>query len=161
MKSQSHGGIADTRMLIASLLFCGLFTGFGSTLGILGSSSCGASNPNSLYECVKWTDEGSGITGDLKEKVNKVTSGNFDFTEFMGVYSKVVMIIQAFAAGAFLAQLFKLYSVVNGSDRNGKLGMTVVVLILYALIVDLPHTIDMVYNGSIEVVSYFKPGSST
>lgn len=143
VKNQQSGAISNPRMLIASLIFSALFSQAAGTMGFVTGSDCGN---NKIYDCVVWTQESSGITGELKEKAEKVTNGEFNFDQFLGVWTKVVGVTQMAAFLCFIGQMFKLYAIANGSDRNPTWGKTIITMVVLALIVDLPHTIDFVKN---------------
>lgn len=111
-----------------------LLGGDGGHCFVLDSSQSAAEN------C--WTAESSGLTGQLKTRVEKLSNSGVAET-FMKNINVIVGILQVIGFIYFFVGTYGLVQVANGSSRDGGYGKPIVTMIASALIVDIPHTAEM------------------
>ena len=114
-----------------------IVTMLGSTSGhcfILDSSQSVAAN------C--WSAESSGLTGELKGRIEKLSSGS-TAQAFMENINVIVGIFQVIGLIYFLVGAYGLVQVANGSSRDSGYGKPIITMFAAALIVDIPHTAEM------------------
>lgn len=92
-----------------------------------------------------WTAESSGLTGQLKTRVEKLSNASVAAT-FMQNINIIVGILQVIGFIYFFVGTYGLVQVANGSSRDGGYGKPIVTMIAAALIVDIPHTAEMAIN---------------
>ncbi|MDI3667800.1 hypothetical protein QK362_12740 [Pseudomonas aeruginosa] len=85
-----------------------------------------------------FSSELSGLTGELKQRVEKLSS-NTTAQKFMENIETIVGIFQVIGFIYFLVGLYGLVEVANGSAEHGY-GKPLITMIASALIVDIPHT---------------------
>jgi hypothetical protein len=114
-----------------------IVTMLGSTSGhcfILDSSQSVAAN------C--WSAESSGLTGELKGRIEKLSNGS-TAQAFMENINVIVGIFQVIGLIYFLVGAYGLVQVSNGSSRDSGYGKPIITMFAAALIVDIPHTAEM------------------
>jgi len=124
-------------MNASSALSTYIVTMLGSTSGhcfVLDSSQSVAEN------C--WSAEGSGLTGELKSRIEKLSSGS-TAQAFMENINVIVGIFQVIGLIYFLVGAYGLVQVSNGSSRDSGYGKPIITMFAAALIVDIPHTAEM------------------
>lgn len=89
-----------------------------------------------------WTAESSGLTGQLKTRVEKLSNAGVA-ASFMKNINIIVGILQVIGFIYFFVGVYGLVQVSNGSSRDGGYGKPIVTMIASALIVDIPHTAEM------------------
>lgn len=89
-----------------------------------------------------WTAESSGLTGQLKNRVEKLSNAGVA-ASFMKNINIIVGILQVIGFIYFFVGVYGLVQVSNGSSRDGGYGKPIVTMIASALIVDIPHTAEM------------------
>lgn len=89
-----------------------------------------------------WSAESSGLTGQLKDRVTKLSNAGVADT-FMKNINVIVGILQVIGFIYFFVGAYGLVQVSNGSSRDGGYGKPIVTMIASALIVDIPHTAEM------------------
>lgn len=132
-------------------LFSGvLLMNVTATLGVFGNTYFDASEA-----CFIITDGGSinsacmdteisGLTGELKARVEKLSSGS-TAEEFVRNIKIVLAVFQSIGLIYFGMGIWGLYEVSKGSAQNGY-GKPVITMFASALIYDLPHTAQMAIN---------------
>lgn len=90
------------------------------------------------------SDAMSGLTGDMKTRLEKLSSGN-TVQAFLDQISVIVGIFQLIGLIYVLVGLYGLIQVANGSAQNGY-AKPLVTIFAAALIVDIPHTAQMAIN---------------
>jgi len=89
-----------------------------------------------------WSADSSGLTGELKGRIEKLSSGG-TAQKFMDNLNIIVGIFQVIGFIYFLVGVYGLVQVANGSSRDGGYGKPIITMIAAALIVDIPHTAEM------------------
>lgn len=89
-----------------------------------------------------WTAESSGLTGQLKTRVEKLSNAGVA-ASFMKNINIIVGMLQVIGFIYFFVGVYGLVQVSNGSSRDGGYGKPIVTMIASALIVDIPHTAEM------------------
>lgn len=87
-------------------------------------------------------DEMSGLTGDIKSRVQKLSNDQTAST-FMTTFQLVIGIFQVIGLIYFAVGAYGLKEVANGSSKDGGYGKPIITMIAAALIVDIPHTAQM------------------
>ena len=87
------------------------------------------------------SDQMSGLTGELKTRIEKLSSGSTAQT-FLTNVSNIVGLFQIIGLIYFLVGVYGLVQVSNGSAQNGY-GKPVITMFASALIVALPHTAQL------------------
>lgn len=124
-------------MNASSALSTYIVTMLGSTSGhcfVLDSAQSVAAN------C--WSAESSGVTGELKTRIEKLSSGS-TAQAFMENINVIVGIFQVIGLIYFLVGAYGLVQVSNGSQRDSGYGKPIITMLAAALIVDIPHTAEM------------------
>jgi hypothetical protein len=124
-------------MNASSALSTYIVTLLGSTAGhcfVLDSSQSAAEN------C--WSSDSSGLTGELKTRVEKLSSAS-TAQAFMENINVIVGIFQVIGLIYFLVGTYGLVTVAKGSSRDNGYGKPIITMIAAALIVDIPHTAEM------------------
>lgn len=111
-----------------------LLGGDGGHCFVLDSSQSAAEN------C--WSADSSGLTGQLKTRVEKLSNAGVAAT-FMQNINVIVGMLQVIGFIYFFVGTYGLAQVANGSSRDGGYGKPIVTMIASALIVDIPHTAEM------------------
>lgn len=86
--------------------------------------------------------EVSGITGELKSRVEKLSSGS-TAEQFLKNVQIIIGIFQIIGFIYFAIGAYGLYEVANGSSKENGYGKPIITMFAAALIVDLPHTAQM------------------
>lgn len=141
---QSNKGVVLVTLLAgvimmnaSSALSTYIVTMLGSTSGhcfILDSAQSVAAN------C--WSADSSGLTGELKTRIEKLSSGS-TAQAFMENINVIVGIFQVIGLIYFLVGAYGLVQVANGSSRDSGYGKPIITMFAAALIVDIPHTAEM------------------
>ncbi|HHM8948444.1 TPA: hypothetical protein ACRNDK_002656 [Pseudomonas aeruginosa] len=84
-------------------------------------------------------DEISGLTGTLKDRIEKMSSDS-TAQKFMDDIEIIVGLFQVIGFIYFLVGAYGLTQVANGSSKDGGYGKPIITMIASALIVDVPHT---------------------
>lgn len=88
-----------------------------------------------------FSDELSGLTGQLKDRIEKMSGGKT--AEIFFSKLKVILgLLQTIGFIYFLVGTYGLYQVSNGSSKDGGFGKPLTTMFASALIVDLPHTME-------------------
>jgi hypothetical protein len=131
--------------LIYGLIFSGLFLNLIGTLGLVSNINCSDKMTSIEFsKCVSWDDSNSGLSTELKAKIEKVAGNKNGWDEFYNKFKPIISIVQAFAFLLFCYELFSLWQIAVENKKDGSAGKTIIKLIACALIVDLPHTADWV-----------------
>lgn len=141
---QSNKGVVLVTLLagvlmmnVSNTLSTYIVTMLGSSSGhcfILDSSQSVAQN------C--WSADSSGLTGELKTRIEKLSSGS-TAQAFMENINVIVGIFQVIGLIYFLVGTYGLVQVANGSSRDSGYGKPIITMFAAALIVDIPHTAEM------------------
>ena len=86
--------------------------------------------------------EVSGLTGELKSRVEKLSSGS-TAEQFMQNIQIIIGIFQIIGFIYFAIGAYGLVQVANGSSKENGYGKPIITMFASALIVDLPHTAQM------------------
>lgn len=86
-----------------------------------------------------FSDEISGVTGQLKNRIEKVASGS-TAKAFIDNVKVIIGVFQVIGFIYFLVGIYGLVQVSNGSSKDGGYGKPIVTMVASALIVDIPHT---------------------
>ncbi|HGE2360452.1 TPA: hypothetical protein ACGJRP_003488 [Pseudomonas aeruginosa] len=86
--------------------------------------------------------EVSGLTGELKSRVEKLSSGS-TAEQFMQNVQIIIGIFQIIGFIYFAVGAYGIYEVANGSSKENGYGKPIITMFAAALIVDLPHTAQM------------------
>lgn len=86
-----------------------------------------------------------GITGELKSRIEKLSSGS-TAQKFMDNIQIIVGIFQIIGLVYFLVGAYGLVQVSNGSSKENGYGKPLITMFASALIVDIPHTVQMGLN---------------
>ncbi|PKA70439.1 hypothetical protein ATI02_3344 [Pseudomonas baetica] len=97
------------------------------------------------------SDEMSGITGELKTRIEKLSSGS-TAQVFLTNVSNIVGLFQIIGLIYFLIGVYGLTQVANGSAQNGY-GKPVITMFASSLIVALPHTVQIMID-TLETVGF-------
>lgn len=89
-----------------------------------------------------WSAESSGLTGELKGRIEKLSSAS-TAKAFMENINVIVGIFQVIGLIYFLVGAYGLVQVSNGSSRDSGYGKPIITMFAAALIVDIPHTAEM------------------
>jgi hypothetical protein len=89
-----------------------------------------------------WSAESSGITGELKARVEKLSNGS-TAQAFMENINVIVGIFQVIGLIYFLVGAYGLVQISNGSNKEHGYGKPILTMMAAALIVDIPHTAEM------------------
>jgi hypothetical protein len=131
--------------LIYGLIFSGLFLNLIGTLGLVSNINCSDKMTSIEFsKCVSWDDSNSGLSTELKAKIEKVAGNKNGWDEFYNKFKPIISIVQMFAFLLFCYELFSLWQIAVENKKDGSAGKTIIKLIACALIVDLPHTADWV-----------------
>lgn len=150
--SDNTGQNSNKSIIYISLLAGVLMMNSSSTLStyiatLLGSDSghCFVldSTQSAAENC--WSAESSGLTGKLKNRVEKLSNSEVAAT-FMKNINIIVGMLQVIGFIYFFVGVYGLVQVSNGSSRDGGYGKPIVTMIASALIVDIPHTAEMAIN---------------
>lgn len=141
---QSNKGVVLVTLLAgvimmnaSSALSTYIVTMLGSTAGecfILDTNQSAAEN------C--WSADSSGLTGELKTRIEKLSSAS-TAQAFMDNINVIVGIFQVIGLIYFLVGTYGLVQVANGSSRDSGYGKPIITMFAAALIVDIPHTAEM------------------
>ncbi|MEN1695405.1 hypothetical protein AAIH60_34085 [Pseudomonas aeruginosa] len=136
------------KYLIFGLIFSALFLNIIGSLSLVSNIDCSDRMTSLEFnKCVSWDDSNSGLTGELKAKIEKTAENKNGWDEFYKKAKPIINIIQMLAFILFCIYLFKLWQIsIENNQRNDGAGVTVLKLIACALIVDIPHTVDFVAN---------------
>lgn len=147
--SDNTGPNSNKSVIYISLLAGVLMMNSSSTLStyiatLLGSSGghCFVLDKSQSAAENCWTAESSGLTGQLKTRVEKLSNAGVAAT-FMKNINIIVGILQVIGFIYFFVGVYGLVQVSNGSSRDGGYGKPIVTMIASALIVDIPHTAEM------------------
>lgn len=83
-----------------------------------------------------------GVTGELKSRIEKLSSGS-TAEIFMDKIQVIIGIFQIIGLIYFLVGAYGLVQVANGSSKENGYGKPIVTMFASALIVDIPHTMQM------------------
>ncbi|HEJ6524389.1 hypothetical protein N5J66_12660 [Pseudomonas juntendi] len=83
-----------------------------------------------------------GVTGELKSRIEKLSSGS-TAEAFMDNIRIIIGIFQIIGLIYFLVGAYGLYEVANGSSKENGYGKPIITMFASALIVDIPHTIQI------------------
>lgn len=83
-----------------------------------------------------------GVTGELKSRIEKLSSGS-TAEKFMDNIQIIVGIFQVIGLIYFLVGAYGLVQVSNGSSKENGYGKPIITMFASALIVDIPHTVQM------------------
>ncbi|MDI3640903.1 hypothetical protein QK329_27310 [Pseudomonas aeruginosa] len=86
--------------------------------------------------------EVSGLTGELKARVEKLSSGN-TAEQFLQNIQIIIGIFQIIGFIYFAIGAYGLAQVANGSSKENGYGKPIITMFASALIVDIPHTAQM------------------
>lgn len=86
--------------------------------------------------------EVSGLTGELKSRVEKLSSGS-TAEQFMQNVQIIIGIFQIIGFIYFAVGAYGIAQVANGSSKENGYGKPIITMFAAALIVDLPHTAQM------------------
>ncbi|HEJ5746035.1 TPA: hypothetical protein SL763_006048 [Pseudomonas aeruginosa] len=86
--------------------------------------------------------EVSGLTGELKSRVEKLSSGS-TAEQFMQNVQIIIGIFQIIGFIYFAIGAYGLAQVANGSSKENGYGKPIITMFASALIVDIPHTAQM------------------
>lgn len=86
--------------------------------------------------------EVSGLTGELKGRIEKLSSGN-TAEQFMQNIQIIIGILQIIGFIYFAVGAYGLAQVANGSSQEKGYGKPIITMFASALIVDIPHTAQM------------------
>lgn len=86
--------------------------------------------------------EVSGLTGELKSRVEKLSSGS-TAEQFMQNIQIIIGIFQIIGLIYFAIGAYGLAQVANGSSKESGYGKPIITMFASALIVDIPHTAQM------------------
>lgn len=98
-----------------------------------------------------WTAEGSEMLGSIEERVNKM-SENDAGTQIKENAETIIALFQTIGLIYFLKGLYGLKVTSEGQSREGY-GKPIITLIASALVIDLPHTIELV-QGTITYLGF-------
>lgn len=147
--SDNTGPNSNKSIIYISLLAGVLMMNSSSTLStyiatLLGSSGgyCFVLDKSQSAAENCWSAESSGLTGQLKTRVEKLSNAGVAAT-FMKNINIIVGILQVIGFIYFFVGVYGLVQVSNGSSRDGGYGKPIVTMIASALIVDIPHTAEM------------------
>jgi hypothetical protein len=149
LASESNGQNSNKGIIYISFLAGVLMMNSSSTLStyiatLLGSGSGHCfildSSQSDAKNC--WSADSSGLTGQLKTRIEKLSSAGVAAT-FMKNINIIVGMLQVIGFIYFLVGTYGLVQVSNGSSRDGGYGKPIITMIASALIVDIPHTAEM------------------
>lgn len=87
----------------------------------------------------------SGITGELRERINRL-SGDSTAQMFMDNIRVLTGVFQIIGFIYFLVGAYGLIQVSKGSSQDSGYGKPIITMIASALIVDVPHTVQVALN---------------
>lgn len=147
--ADTNGPQSNKAIIIISLLAGALMINSSSALStyivtMLGSDSghCFILDQSQSVATGCWSANDSGLTGDLKSRIERLSSGG-TAEKFMENIEVIVGIFQVIGFIYFLVGAYGLVQVANGSSRDGGYGKPIITMIASALIVDIPHTAEM------------------
>lgn len=159
-KSQNNGQISSPKIMVSGLLIGALLISVVSSVGLLTGLNC---NANNVQQCAAWSDANSGITGDMKERVDKIANGGYaaHFDRFKEKYYETILCIQGLALFMFAVQLVKLFLHFKGSGTREGCGGILALAFVAALVVDLPHTVEVVSTTADKIIKSYDTTSTT
>ena len=84
----------------------------------------------------------SGLTGELKSRIEKLSSGG-TAEKFLENIQIIIGIFQIIGLIYFSVGAYGLAQVANGSSKDSGYGKPIITMFASALIVDIPHTAQM------------------
>lgn len=141
---QSNKGIIFVSLLVGVIMMnaSGAMSTYLATLLGSGSGHCFILDKEQSVGENCWSADSSGLTGDLKSRIEKLSSGS-TAQKFMENVNVIVGIFQVIGFIYFLVGAYGLVQVANGSSRDSGYGKPIITMIAAALIVDIPHTAEM------------------
>lgn len=88
-----------------------------------------------------FSDELSGLTGQLKDRIENMSGGK-TAEVFFSKMKVIIGLMQVIGFTYFFIGTYGLVQVSNGSAKDGGYGKPIVTMLASALIVDLPHTAE-------------------
>ncbi len=150
--ADTNGPQSNKAIIIISLLAGAIMINSSTALStyivtMLGSDAghCFILDSNQTVATGCWSADSSGLTGELKSRIERLSSGS-TAQKFMENIEVIVGIFQVIGFIYFLVGVYGLVQVANGSSRDGGYGKPIVTMIASALIVDIPHTAETAVN---------------
>lgn len=159
-KSQSNGQVSSPKTLFSGLIIGALLISVVSSVGLVTGLNC---NANNVQQCAAWSDANSGLSGDMKERVDKIADGGYaaHFDRFKEKYYEVISCFQWLALCMFAYQLVRLFLHFKGSGTREGCGGILILAFVAALVVDLPHTVEVVSTTADKIIKSYDTTSTT